>query len=143
MHHKSLIFLIQSRCRKLLLIDDLYPPGRGQRLCGAISPLDKLPRCKPYVCTAESRERHPQDHFHSGVGHQKGLLEEPNLSQLVLEQKACYDHPEGIQARSVDLLNSDISLPDGVRDSWHRRCLVLNLSELNRVSNARNGPKNG
>ena len=84
-HHKSLVFLIQSRGRKLLLINDLYPSGRRQRLGGAIGSLNELPLCKPYVCIAESEERHPQDHFHSGVGHQKGLLEESNLSQLVLE----------------------------------------------------------
>ena len=38
--------------------------------------------------------------------------EESSLSSLVPEQKAYYDHPEGIQVRPVNLLSFDVSLPD-------------------------------
>ena len=55
--------------------------------------------CKPYV---EDEERRLQDH----------LLEESNLSQLVLERKACCDHAKGIQVRSIDLLSSDVCFPN-------------------------------
>ena len=42
--------------------------------------------------TAKGKEKHIQEHLRSGVGYQKGLLEESNLSQLVLERKARYGH---------------------------------------------------
>ena len=84
MHHKILIFFVQYRGRKLFLTNNLYPSDDRQHLGGAINFSNKLPLCKLYVCIAESEEKHPQDHFHSGVGHQKDLLEESHLSQLVL-----------------------------------------------------------
>ena len=52
--------------------------------------------CRPYVCIAEGEERHLQYYLRSGVGHQKGLLEDSNLSQFVLEQKTCRGHRNGL-----------------------------------------------
>ena len=96
MHHKSLVFLIQSHSRKLFLINDLYSLGYGQCFGGAIVFSDKLPFCKPYVYITKTEEKHSQDYFYFGVGPQKSFLEESNLFQLILELKACYDHPKNI-----------------------------------------------
>ena len=116
MHHESLVFLVQCRNRKLLFTNDLYPSGRRQRFGGAISSLDKLLLCKLYVYIVESEEKHPQDYFHSGVGHQKDLLEELNISQLVLKWEAYYDYSKDIQMRFVDFLGSHVSLPNAEFD---------------------------
>ena len=110
-YHKSLIFLVQCRCRKLFFIKNLYFLGCRQCLGSTINFPDKLLLYKIYVCIAENEEKHPQDYFNSGVGHQKGLLEELNFSQLVLDWKACYNHLKDIQIRSINFLGSYISLP--------------------------------
>ena len=44
--------------------------------------------CKPYVCTAEDEKRHPQDNFHSGVGHQKSFLKNRTFLDLFWSEKS-------------------------------------------------------
>ena len=94
-------------------IEDFY-------LFGCLHPwtLFKQALCKPYVYTADGEKRASPgpDHLCSGVGYQKGLLEALNLSQLVLERKTYYDYPKGIQVRPVNLLSSNVSLPDAVAE---------------------------
>ena len=83
---------------------------------GCLQPCTSSKRtlCKPYVCRAKGEKRAfpGPNHLCSCVGHRKSLLEESNLFQLVLERKTYYDHLEGIQVRPVNLLSSDVDLPN-------------------------------
>lgn len=46
---------------------------------------------KPRLQT-KGEEEHPEDHFHAGINHQKGVLEETGPSLLVFDLDACYCH---------------------------------------------------
>ena len=75
-------------CRNWATAGNFFGSKSSTRLiaCSRVSPPNKH-LCKPYVCTAEGEERHPQDHLHSGVGHQKGLLENRTFPGLSWSEK--------------------------------------------------------
>ena len=89
MTHTSQSFIIgpQGHSHKFLWIKEFHPLGFLQPC-----KFSRRVFCKPYGCLAEGEEKHPRDHLCSGVGHQKGLLEESNLSQFVLERKSYHAH---------------------------------------------------
>lgn len=75
--------------------------------------LSKQAFWKLYICIAERKKTFSgPDHFRFSVGYQKSWLKESNLFQLILEQKAYYNHLKDIHMRLVNLLSSDISLLD-------------------------------
>lgn len=80
MYHKNLVFFVQCHSRKFFFTKDLYPLEYKKPFNDAINFLDELLLCKLYICIIENEEKHSQDHFYSGVAHEKSLLEESNFS---------------------------------------------------------------